>query len=155
MHRLASFHLSLHYPGCDQNEANLRYGVGRAILANEWFNSFLHPRLLPLESVSRVTKAQDMGSFKTLFIAASKTLKHHSTVIAKSKLEFVGFLKVSLQGNISALRRGVIQEDGVSGWRPVCLWAQTKWAHLDSFYKIINGKAGENSRLRLLYSINN
>lgn len=49
-------------------------------------------------------------SFKTLFIAKSKTLKHHSLVIAKSKLEFVGVLKVSLQGNISGLRRGVIHK---------------------------------------------
>lgn len=55
-------------------------------------------------------KTQDTGSFKTLFIAKSKTLKHHSTVIAKSKLEFAGFLKVSLQGNISALQRGVIRK---------------------------------------------
>lgn len=43
-----------------------------------------------------------------LFITKSKTLKHHNTVTAKSKVEFVGFFKVSLQENISALWRGVI-----------------------------------------------
>lgn len=52
---------------------------------------------------STATKTRDMGNLKTLFIAKPKTLKHHGTVIAKSKLESVGFLKVSLRGNVSAL----------------------------------------------------
>lgn len=72
------------------------------------FNLLLRLRFLPTDTKSTATKTQDIGSFKTLFIAKSKILKHHSTVIAKSKLESVGFLKVSLQGNIPALWRGVI-----------------------------------------------
>lgn len=65
---------------------------------------------LPIDTNSTATKTPGMGNLKTLFIAKSKTLKHHSTVIAKSKLESVGFLKVPLQGNVSALWRGVIRK---------------------------------------------
>lgn len=65
---------------------------------------------MPTDTESIATETQDFGSFKTLLIAKSKTLKHHCTVTAKSKLEFVGFLKVFLQGNISALWRGVIHK---------------------------------------------
>lgn len=72
------------------------------------FNLLLCLGFLPTDTNSTATKTQDIESFRTLFIAKAKTLKHHSIVIAKSKLESMGFLKVSLQGNISALWRGVI-----------------------------------------------